>query len=122
MGIHTNNVLIHNMAMIASYNLQTYSNNRSGHASIRWYAIEYRGNQLLLKLLQSSLQVWFTEKVQEQKRRVRKFERTWRSTKCDYHWKVLCEERKKYNKLIKATKLEKLSVQIITHKGEVKEL
>ena len=27
-GIHTNNVLIHNMATIARFNLQTYSNNQ----------------------------------------------------------------------------------------------
>ena len=66
--------------------------------------------------------IWFTEDVREQKKKVQKCEKLWRRSREDQHWKLWRAEQKKYHQIIKQTKTQKLSEKVIECKGNVKEL
>ena len=66
--------------------------------------------------------VWYTDDVRQQKRKVQKSEKLWRRSKDNHHWKKWREEQKIYHQLIRRTKIEKLSEKVNDCKGNIKEL
>ena len=65
---------------------------------------------------------WFNQQVLEQKRMVRKRERTWKKYKQQHQWKILSHERKKYRSIRRMARWEIISSKVAECKANVKSL
>ena len=65
---------------------------------------------------------WFNQQVLEQKRLVRKRERTWKKHKQQHHWEALSNEKKKYRSILKKARCEVISSKVAECKSNVKSL
>ena len=65
---------------------------------------------------------WFNQQVLEQKRMVRKRERTWKKHKQQHHWKALSTEKKKYRSILRKARCESISSKVAECKSNVKSL
>ena len=65
---------------------------------------------------------WFNQQVLEQKRMVRKRERTWKKHKQQHHWKAVSNEKKKYRSILRKARCEAISSKVAECKSNVKSL
>ena len=65
---------------------------------------------------------WFNQQVLEQKRVVRKRERTWKKYKQQHQWKALSNEKKKYRSILRKARCEVISSKVVECKANVKSL
>ena len=65
---------------------------------------------------------WFNKQVLEQKRMVRKRERTWKKYKLQHQWKALYDEKKKYRSILSKARCEVISSKVAECKSNVKSL
>lgn len=57
-------------------------------------------------------ELWYNERIIEQKRKVRRLERIWRHCIEDHHWMAYTTERNRLNRMIAANKKEMLCLQV----------
>ena len=65
---------------------------------------------------------WFNQQVLEQKRLVRKRERSWKKYKQQHHWEALSNEKKRYRSVLKRARCEAISSKVAECKSNIKSL
>ena len=67
-------------------------------------------------------ELWYNEKIRQQKRKVRQRERTWRRYVEDHQWQAYTVERNRLNRIIYASKKETLCTKVIECKKHNRKL
>ena len=64
---------------------------------------------------------WFTNEVKDQKRKLRKSEKTWRKNRSKENWMNLKAEQTKYN-ILKSSKVQSISEKVTECEHDIKKM